>query len=389
MEAGLNSDPGNDSFSDKIRYAKDVDRSTYYSTCRSTQVKSASTDLWPQEMFTFSEMLALFRVGIRKQFRGSVPTSVIGGLGAPWRPAILLSGLETVHPAAAGPSPAYDFSVFDERNAVFLVSVLDCFGCFSSGLDHLNSSWSIARPREHFRRKVGHSGTGRKPSFVSGKCPYIVTSHSTHRVPPVSLWLFKVRFFGFWFGLSKLKLEHRLSERVLEEKRGHSRLLLKKAEPLERQVSLSRHLTYTLRCVYIPGAFPSATWNQQKKSLLAQTSPALQPLPLPFCQLPIVSGHSNWPRRRRGETYRFPFVYVLRTLTWDPVRLKRKHRWHCICFREVSSLTRFQRTGDGRVHRLLGTSMKAKIFCREDVLNAYDRVVGDAEVPPVSLTNGK
>ena len=35
--------------------------------CRSTQVKSASTDLWPQEMFTFSELLALFRVG--KQFR--------------------------------------------------------------------------------------------------------------------------------------------------------------------------------------------------------------------------------------------------------------------------------------------------------------------------------
>ena len=59
MEAGLNSDPGNDSFSDKIRDAKHVDRSTHYSTCRSTQVKSASTDLWPQEMFTFSKMLAL------------------------------------------------------------------------------------------------------------------------------------------------------------------------------------------------------------------------------------------------------------------------------------------------------------------------------------------
>ena len=59
MEAGLNSDPGNDSFSDKIRDAKHVDRSTHFSTCRSTQVKSASTDLWPQEMFTFSEMLAL------------------------------------------------------------------------------------------------------------------------------------------------------------------------------------------------------------------------------------------------------------------------------------------------------------------------------------------
>ena len=29
------------------------------STCRSTQVKIASTDLWPQELFTFSEMLPL------------------------------------------------------------------------------------------------------------------------------------------------------------------------------------------------------------------------------------------------------------------------------------------------------------------------------------------
>ena len=28
-------------------------------SCRSTQVKIASTDLWPQEMFTFLEMLAL------------------------------------------------------------------------------------------------------------------------------------------------------------------------------------------------------------------------------------------------------------------------------------------------------------------------------------------
>ena len=34
----------------------------------------------------------------------------------------------------------------------------------------------------------------------------------------------------------------------------------------------------------------------------------------------------------------------------------------------------------GRVHRLLGTSMKANIFLREDVLNAYDRAVGDTEV---------
>ena len=76
-----------------------------------------------------------------------------------------MSGLETGHPAAAGPSPAYDFSVFDERNAVFLDSLLDCFGCFSSGLDHLNSSWSIARLREHFRRKNRPQWNGKKAEF--------------------------------------------------------------------------------------------------------------------------------------------------------------------------------------------------------------------------------
>ena len=59
--------------------------------------------------------------------------------------AQLLSGLETGHPAAVGPSPEYDFSVFDEQKAVFLVFVLDCSECDSSGLNHLNSSWSIAR----------------------------------------------------------------------------------------------------------------------------------------------------------------------------------------------------------------------------------------------------
>ena len=56
-------------------------------SCRSTQVKIASTDLWPQEMFTFSEMLAL--VESESSFGVSVPTSVRGGLGAPERLAIL------------------------------------------------------------------------------------------------------------------------------------------------------------------------------------------------------------------------------------------------------------------------------------------------------------
>ena len=60
MEAGLNSDPGNDSFRSKsVTLSMLIDLLT--SRCRSTQVKLytgliASIDLWPQEMFTFSEI---------------------------------------------------------------------------------------------------------------------------------------------------------------------------------------------------------------------------------------------------------------------------------------------------------------------------------------------
>ena len=88
MEAGLNSDPGNDSFSDKIRDAKHVDRSTHYSTsCRSTQLAGEERINWPmtsRDVYFFGNACAF---SSRKAV--SVPTSVIAGLGAPWRPAIL------------------------------------------------------------------------------------------------------------------------------------------------------------------------------------------------------------------------------------------------------------------------------------------------------------
>ena len=66
-----------------------------------------------------------------------------------------MSGFETGHPAAAGPlrMPAFDFSVSDEQDAAFLVSVMDCSDCDSSGLSSPNSSWSIARLKEYLRRK--------------------------------------------------------------------------------------------------------------------------------------------------------------------------------------------------------------------------------------------
>ena len=47
--------------------------------------------------------------------------------------AQLLSGLETGHPAAASRSPAYDFSVCNERNAVFFCLRCELFGVFFIG----------------------------------------------------------------------------------------------------------------------------------------------------------------------------------------------------------------------------------------------------------------
>ena len=66
-----------------------------------------------------------------------------------------LSGFETGYPAAAGPLPAFDFSVSDEQGAAFLVSVMNCSDCDASGLDYPNSSSSIACLKEYLRRKRG------------------------------------------------------------------------------------------------------------------------------------------------------------------------------------------------------------------------------------------
>ena len=294
--------------------------------------------------------------------------------------ALLLSGLETGHPTAGSPSPACDFSVSDEQKAVFLLSVLDCSECDSSGLDHLNSSWSIAHLREYFRRKIGHSWTARKPSFLNDKRPYIVTSHSTHRVSPVSLW--QVRSFELGFGFLKLKLEHRLSERVLEKKTRTKSIAVQESRaswtPSISQSSPGIHTACTPPVLFQD---PSAIC---KKRLVALTSLALQPFPLAFCQLLKVSGVIIWPKLPKTTaganitlSLNASTCFVTEYSHLGDMRAKRKHRWHCTCFREVSSLSRFQRTGGWKSprHRLLGTSMTANIFLREDVLPMHTTVL--------------
>ena len=92
-----------------------------------------------------------------KSTRTRVCNTTRWGLARRNRSFALLSGLETGHSVAVGQSPAYDFSVFDEQKAVFLVSVSDCSECDSSGLDKPNSSWSIGRLKEYLRKKRGHS----------------------------------------------------------------------------------------------------------------------------------------------------------------------------------------------------------------------------------------
>ena len=207
--------------------------------------------------------------------------------------------------------------------------------------------------------------------------------YSTRRVPPVSLWLFKVRFFGFWFGLSKLKLEHRSSERVLEEKREHGQESRASWTPSISQWSSRIHTALRVH----PSAFPSVTWNKQKKkeSVLAQTSPALQPLPLAFCQLPMVSGRSIWPRRRWGQTFRFPcFVLSLGTDAGEKKTPMALHLLSGSVYPYLVSKNWWWKSPQALRHE-----HESELFLREDVLIAYDRAVGDAKVRPVSLTNGK
>ena len=105
----------------------------------------------------------------------------------------------------------------------------------------------------------------------------------------VSPRLLLVRFVEVAFGSLRFKLEHRSSERVLEKKETTVDCCWRKPTFLNGEF-LSIATSHT-HCEYTFGAFPSAI---EKKSLLAQTSPALQPSSPAFCQRPIRSCLIIW-----------------------------------------------------------------------------------------------
>ena len=190
------------------------------------------------------------------------------------------------------------------------------------------SSWSIACLKEYLRKKEDTVVCcSRKPSFLNAKYLSIVISH-THCVARTP------RCF------SKRNLKQQQQQQQQQKKKP-------------------------------PGT---------NFACIATSSPCFLPASDSECL-------STWPRRRRGQTHRFPFVYVLRTLTWVPSGRKKNHRWHRTCFWEVSSLTRPQRTGDGRVHIKHGH--ESEIFSQGGRAQCIRRAVWDTEVRPVRLTNGK
>ena len=194
----------------------------------------------------------------------------------------------------------------------------------------------------------------------------------------------------------------RLKE-YLRRKRGHSRLLLpfKKAELPERQVSLNCHLAYTHTHTHTHTHTPCTPqvlfFVQPEKSLLAGTNFVCVATSSP-CYLPAFK--SEWRHHLAqtpkdddgGKHHAFSqCVYVLRTLTWETCGRKENTDGTApACFREVSRLSRFQRTGRWKSPQALRHEHESEHFSQGGCAShAYDRAVGDAELLSASLTNGK
>ena len=240
-------------------------------------------------------------------------------------------------------------------------------------------------------KKIGHSWTARKPSFVSGKCPYIVTSHSTctRRVPPAGLCdCSKCDSSGFDLDSRNSSWSIARLKENLRKKEDTVVCCSRKPSFLNaKYLSIVISHTHCVACA--PRCFPSGTWNKKKKkkppgknfACIATSSP---------CFLP--ASDSEWPQDLAQTTVgaNRSLSLRLRTLTWDRGGRKENTDGTAPAFGKCLALLGFKElVMEESTCRLLGTSMTANIFLREDVPIAYDRAIGNAEVRPVSLTNGK
>ena len=152
---------------------------------------------------------------------------------------------------------------------------------------------------------------------------HIVTSHSTHQVYVRCLCdcskcdssVLDLDFPNSSWSIDRLKEYLRGKQGTIDRHSRKSSIL--NAKYLGSQSKWSRRI----HTACTPRRCSSTDCNlKKKKSFLAQTSPAMQPLPLAFCQLPMVSGLIIWPRRRHGQTSPLSLnaSYVLHgTLTWE------------------------------------------------------------------------
>ena len=252
-------------------------------------------------------------------------------------------------------------------------------------LEHCSSYY-----REYFRRKIGNSWTAREPSFLNGKCPYIVTSHSGHRVYPSVT----VRFFGFGFGFWKLKLEHRSSERVLEKKKKkgtadcHS----------ESQASWTKSISPSSPCIHTACTPPvpfqvqperkKASWH--KIRLHCNLFPLLSASFWEWMALSFGPDDGGGKHRAFSQSMRLGALY---SHSGD-MRAKREKNGtasatgKCPAGLQPSSVSKnwWLKSPQALRHAY---EHESEHFLREDVRNAYNRAVGDAKVRSVSLTNGK
>ena len=204
---------------------------------------------------------------------------------------------------------------------------------------------------------------------------YIVTSHSTH-TPRIS---------GFSMTSASLDLDSWNSswsiaclKEYLRRKWGHRRLAFKNADLPERQASQSLPGIHHVDTACAPPVlFPSATWKKKPPGTNFACVATSSPCFLPASKIEWRHHLAQTPEDDGGGKHHAfsQCVYVLRTLTWETCGRKKNTDGSAPAFGKCLAFLGFKELADGRVYRLLGTSMKANIFLREYVLPTHTTVL--------------